>query len=143
MSLLTPLVRRKNHDRGAPGQGLEPQIRAPEARVLPITPSRKGSPRIVDGPTGKPARTAQARAVCAVDYTLPLRHRTTGREELGNRLLEARVEHKQDLVAGFDDGVGLGNEATASAQHRDDQAAFGQLDVRNALADSRCVGAHL
>ena len=26
----------------APGQGLEPQIRAPEARVLPITPSRIG-----------------------------------------------------------------------------------------------------
>jgi uncharacterized membrane-anchored protein len=26
-----------------PGQGLEPQTRAPEARVLPITPSRKGS----------------------------------------------------------------------------------------------------
>jgi AcrR family transcriptional regulator len=29
---------------GAPGQGLEPQIPAPEAGVLPITPSRKGRP---------------------------------------------------------------------------------------------------
>jgi hypothetical protein len=28
-----------------PGQGLEPQIRAPEARVLPITPSRNAGPR--------------------------------------------------------------------------------------------------
>ena len=33
-------------DHQAPGQGLEPQTRAPEARVLPITPSRKGRPRV-------------------------------------------------------------------------------------------------
>src|SRR5436305_14396884 len=30
-----------------PGQGLEPQIRHPECRVLPITPSRIAAPRIV------------------------------------------------------------------------------------------------
>ena len=34
-----------------------------------------------------------------------------GREELRDRVLEAGVEHEQDLVAGFDHGVGLGDEA--------------------------------
>jgi 5-methylcytosine-specific restriction endonuclease McrA len=56
---------------------------------------------------------------------LPLRDRAPGREELGDRFLEPGVEHQQDLVAGFDHGVGLRHEAAAGAQHGDDQAAFG------------------
>ena len=41
---------RKHGALATPGQGLEPQIRHPECRVLPITPSRIGAPRIVNGP---------------------------------------------------------------------------------------------
>lgn len=33
-----------------PGQGFEPQIPAPEAGVLPVTPSRTGQPRIAIAP---------------------------------------------------------------------------------------------
>ena len=50
-------------------------------------------------------------------------------------VLQAGVEHQQDLVAGFDDGVCLRHEARAVAQHGDDQAAFGQRDVGDPLAD--------
>src|SRR3954466_1905896 len=39
-----------------PGQGLEPQIRAPEARVLPITPSRNAAASVV--------RTGRLTALC-------------------------------------------------------------------------------
>lgn len=37
-----------------PGQGFEPQIPAPEAGVLPVTPSRTGHPRIATGPAVPP-----------------------------------------------------------------------------------------
>src|SRR4051812_4366206 len=66
-----------------------------------------------------------------------------GGELLGDGLLEPRVEHEQHLVTGLDDGVGLGHEALATAQHRDDQAALGQLDVRDRAARGGSAVAHL
>jgi hypothetical protein len=43
-----------------PGQGLEPQIRHPECRVLPITPSRNEGPRIVNAWAWRMGRTGCA-----------------------------------------------------------------------------------
>ena len=54
------------------------------------------------------------------------------RELRGDRVLEPRIQHDEHLVAGLDHGVGLRHEPAALAQDRDDQAALGQLDVRDA-----------
>ena len=48
-----------------------------------------------------------------------------------------RVEHREDLVAGLEHGVGLGHEARALAQHRDQQAALGHLRGRRPAARRR------
>ena len=44
----------------------------------------------------------------------------------GDVVLDARIEHDEHLVAGLDDGVGLGHEARAAAQDRDHERAVGQ-----------------
>ena len=52
-----------------------------------------------------------------------------GAEQLLEVLLAARVEHRQDLVAGLQHGVWAGHEALALAQDRDQQAACGHRQV--------------
>ena len=99
-------------------------------------------------PASRSQRAQLARGQPAADQQVrrPSRsgHRSTGSRRCAMNCgvivgLEARVEDQQHLVAGLDDGVGLGHEAAAAAQHRDDQAALGQLDVVDALAGRRRV----
>src|SRR4051794_8279964 len=49
-------------------------------------------------------------------------------------LLFARVEYGEDLVAFLQHRVGAGDEALAFSQDRDQQAAFGHLQVADAPA---------
>src|SRR5436190_3181075 len=58
-------------------------------------------------------------------------------------LLEPGVEHEQHLVAGLDDRVGLGHEAAAVAQHRDDQRPLGQRHVSDLLPVRGRAARHL
>src|SRR6476469_8846073 len=78
-------TRRKRGRLSTPGQGLEPQIRAPEARVLPITPSRTAGS--AGGGSGcRPKDSGECR-----DQRLDLEAVAVRREVAGDRLLETRI----------------------------------------------------
>src|SRR6478672_7203037 len=72
-----------------------------------------------------------------------VRSAAVGRELLGDRLLEARVEDQEDRVADLDERVGLGHEALAAPQDGDDQAALRQVDLLDRLAGRGRAGGHL
>src|SRR5947209_10292168 len=99
----------------------------PTSRTLPSNPRERSS------------------AAHAAPATPPPTSRTstTRRELRRDVVLQAGVEHEQHLVARLDHRVGLGDEAAAVAQHRDDQRALGQLHVGHLLARRRRVAAHL
>src|SRR5829696_1783618 len=91
-------------------------------------------------PPNSPSCSASAQAAPAAPpptISAPTSRSATGAvrdEQLGDVVLEPRVEHDEHLVAGLDHAVGLRHEAGAVAQDRDHERAVRQRELRDALA---------
>src|SRR4051794_27187675 len=120
--------RRKSFEQG--GRSYGGSASRPTSRTEPSNPRSRSSSAHEDDATPPPtSRTSTSRSATG----------ERPRELRGDDVLEPGVQDEQHLVAGLDDGVLLGHEAAAVAQHADDQRALRQLDVGDLLPGGRRV----